>query len=175
MGLTEVENELKLLRETMDKSKKEKEKKFRIPFGKKVGRGQKKKNYITVVKLMENGNLSFKKYKIDNQTFIDEGIPRLASAGYVYYWKKNPFIFLPNWSVEPLSEEKNFKPFNKEEDFKDSIKEGRNTVAYQLLMARMESEKIVNKKKIGGWLPWVIGIILAGIIIYAIFFTGGAK
>jgi len=42
---------------------KDKEKKFRFPFGKRVGRSQKKKNYLTVLLLNENGTYNFKNIK----------------------------------------------------------------------------------------------------------------
>jgi len=162
MGL---KGELKELRDLVVEQK-IKEKKFRFPFGKKVGRSQKKKNYVTTLIINENGNYMFKKYQIEDQTLMHDFIPRIANSGYCMFDKKgNPLIILPNWSVEP------FSPL---EHYQASLEDGRNTNGYKLLMARMEQSKIDGKKKMGKYLPWIIGIGLAAIIAYAIF-SGGSS
>ena len=162
MGIGEEIKELKEL--IKDQEPKEKEKKFRIPFGKRVGRSQAKKNYITLIKLNENGQLNFKKVQIDEQTFMDEGIPRLAAAGYVFYYKKNPFVILPSWSVEP------FSPL---EHYNKSLITGTNSAGYRLLMNRMKNEQVTQKKQMGSMIKWIIGLGVLAIIGYAIL-TGGA-
>jgi len=151
-----VENE-KLAREEKDK------KKFRYPFGKKVGKSQKKKNYVTVLKIYENGNASFDKVQIKDQTFWIEGLPRLAASGYVLQERKNPLIILPMWSVEP---------FSAMEHFVDSLTNGTNAKGYKLLLANMENEAIKQKPQMSGIIKWVIGIGFVAIIVYA--FVSGA-
>jgi len=165
MGLQDEVKEVKDLMKELIDEKKVKEKKFRYPFGKKVGKSQKKKNYITVLVLNENGVCDFKKYQIMDQTFIHDLIPRLASTGHVMRDKKgNPVVILPNWSVEP------FSPLN---HYQQTLIDGSNKNGYRLLMNRMESEKLDSKKSIGKIVPWIIGIGLAGIILYAILSGGG--
>jgi hypothetical protein len=161
MGISEDVTEIKkkLIEEEQAKAKK-----FRLPFGKKVGARQKKRNYVTLLKINENNQINFKKVQITDQTFMEDDIPRLAAAGYVLYWKKNPFVILPSWSVEP------FSPM---EHYKNSLINGTNTVGYSLLMATMKKEQITAKKQMSGLLKWGIGIIVLGIIVYAIFFSGG--
>lgn len=142
-----------------------KEKKFRFPFGKKVGRSQKKKNYITVQLLMENGTYHFKKYQIIDQTIIHNLIPRLATAGLVMFDKKgNPLVILPEWSVEPFSPKKHFE---------DSLKDGSNVKGFAILMSRMKSEQITSKKTMGNALKWILGLAVAAIIGYALLTGGG--
>ena len=142
-----------------------KEKNFRFPFGKKVGKGQRKNNFITTLILNENGIYDFKKYQIMNQTIVHDVIPRLASAGHVMFDKKgNPLIILPNWSVEP------FSPL---EHYEKSLISGTNTAGFRLLLDRMENSKIDTKKKMGGIGMWVGGLILGGIILYALLSGGG--
>ena len=59
MGLSE---DIKELKELVIKSEVQKnEKKFKFPFGKKVTKAQKSKNYVTVLLLNENGIYCFKK------------------------------------------------------------------------------------------------------------------
>ncbi len=160
----DLKDDVRELKELVkDSIGKKKEKKFRLPFGKKVGRLQKRKNYVTLIKINENSQIDFKKIQINDQTFIEDGIPRLAAAGYVMYWKKNPFIILPSWSVEP------FSPL---ENYKQSLNDGSNSVGYKLLMNRMQNEQIKPKVQIGGWLKWIIIAGILGIIGYA-FISGG--
>jgi len=173
MGLQEDIKEMKEIIKSSEESKKEK--KWRYPFGKKVGKSQKKKNYVTLIKINENGQLDFKKVQIDDQTFMEEGIPRLASAGYVLHHKKNPVIILPSWSVEPIApeSEKILKTFDPAQNYEESLKNGSNVVGYRLLMNRMKNEQVSAKKQMGGILKWIIGLALAGIIVYAILTGGG--
>lgn len=162
MSLAEDVKDLKNL---LSEQKGVKEKKFKYPMGKKVGKGQKKKNYVTVLILNENGIADFKKYQIENQTLIHDKIPRLASTGHVMRDKKgNPLVILPNWSVEP------FSPL---EHYNKSMIDGSNKKGYQMLLESMHLQLASSKKKIGKILPWVIGIGLVGIIIYAILSGGG--
>ena len=146
---------------------KEKEKKWRLPFGKKVGKSQKKKGYVTLVKLHNNMCVSFKKVKIEDQTFMEDEVPRLAAAGYIFFYKKNPYIFLPEWNVEP------FTPFSAKEDFKKSIEFGTNTVGMSLLLAKMLKNQVSQKKPMGSMIKWIIGLALVGIIVYAFMTSGG--
>lgn len=171
MGLQEdVAELLKIMKEDKE-SKAIKEKKWKYPFGKKVGKGQRKKNFITVQIINENGVVDFKKYQIIDQTFVHDTIPRLASAGYVMHDRKgNPVIILPNWSVEPINP-KTF--FNPSESYEKSLKDGTNTTGFRLLMARMQSEKIDAKKGIPTWVKVVIGLVIVGGLIFALVSGGG--
>jgi len=142
-----------------------KEKKFRFPFGKKVGRGQKKKNYVTTLVINENGVYEFKKYKILDQTIVHDVIPRLASAGHVMHDKKgNALIILPNWSVEP------FSPLD---NYNKSLINGSNTAGFRLLLDKMENNKTDTKKKMGSAAKWIGGLVLGAVILYALLSGGG--
>ena len=163
MGLHEDIEELKKI----ILENKVKEKKFKYPFGKKVGKSQRKKNYVTVLILNENGTVDWKKYKIDEQTILHDLIPRLATAGHVMFdTKGNPLIILPNWSVEP------FSPLV---HYNQTLIDGSNTKGYKILMAKMESSKVDTKKAIANWVKWVIGFIIVGVIIFALVSGGGGK
>ena len=142
-----------------------KEKKFKFPFGKKVGRSQRKKNYVTVMLLMENGTYDFQKYQIEDQTIIHKLIPRLATAGLVMFNKKgNPLIILPEWTVEPFSPKTHFD---------NSLENGSNIKGFAILMSRMKSETISAKKSMGNAIKWIGGLVLAAIIGYALLTGGG--
>lgn len=163
MGLSEDVKELK--ERIATNQLEETEKKFKFPFGKKVGKGQRKKNFVTILLLNENGVYEFKKYQITDQTILHDAIPRLASAGHVMFDKKgNPLIILPNWSVEP------FSPL---EHYQKSLINGSNTTGFRLLMAKMYSSQVSAKKQVSGWIKWGAGAVILGIIIYAVLTGGG--
>lgn len=169
MGIDEDIKEIKeILKPTLvEETKKEKKKKkFKMPFGKKVSKTQAKKNWITVMKINENGHVNFSKTKIDEQTIMEDGVPRLATNQFVMFYENNPLIILPNWSVEPL-------PFNPRQNFIDSLENGTNTKAYKILMAKMLKETVNPKKPMAGWIKWVVGIGIAGLIGYALISGGG--
>ena len=162
MSLVEDIEELKKI----IKEDKEKGKKWKYPGGTKVSNAQRKKNYVTVLITYENGTCDFKKYQIKNQTVWHDMIPRLATAGHVMFDKKgNPIIILPNWSVEP------FSPL---ESYENSMVNGSNTKGYKILMAAMQSEKVDGKKPFPGWIKWVGGAVILGIIVYALISGGGS-
>ena len=161
-----IEEELGKLRNFVNDEKRTKKKNFRYPFGKKVGKGQKKKNFVTIVKVSENRQISFEKYQIIDQAIMYDMIPRLATADCILYDNKgNPVIILPEWSVEPFSPSKNFN---------SSIEEGSNINAYRILMAKMLSSITDAKSKASGMLKWIVGGGLALIIGYALITGGGA-
>jgi len=143
--------------------KKKKKKKFKIPFWKRVGVAKKKQNYVTVIKLNENGQLKFDVQQIRNQTIMVEKIPRLATAQHIMYYKKNPIIILPSWSVEPFSPTKSLA---------ESLKDGSNVKGYAILLEKMQQEQLGAKKQIGGLFKIIIGLAFAAIIGYA-FISGG--
>ena len=167
MGLLEEIQEIKdkiRKQEEEQKLKKEKEWNFKFPFGKKVGNSQKKRNFVTVIELLENSGMKFHKLQIEDQTIVIDSIPRLASAGCIFYYKKNPTIVLPSWSVEPLSASKHFS---------QSLDNGTNVNGYKIILASMKKSIVTGKKQMTGWLKWVVGIGLAAIIGYALISGGG--
>jgi hypothetical protein len=147
-----------------EKNKDKKPKKFKLPFKGRLNKTDKNKNMITVMKINENGYVDFVKLPIVEQTVMVDGIPRLASAGYVLHYNKEPILVIPNWTVEP------FSPM---EHYNLSLNNGSNTKGYKLLMNRMQSS-IMEKKPamIGGMIKWIIGIGLAAVIGYALI-SGG--
>jgi len=159
MGLNK---ELQDIKAMLRPEEKEKKKKFRLPFGKKVGKSQRKKNYVTVMKINENGSINFQKRQIKEQTFMEDGIPRLGSPNYVLRWKKNPMVILPSWSV---------KPYSPSEEHEKSLNDGSNTKGYKILMAKMQSEIIKPTKQMSGIIKWILGLGLLAVIGYA-FLTG---
>jgi hypothetical protein len=164
MGIKQELEELKKGVEEIKNEKVIKEKKWKYPFGKKVGKSQKKKGYITTMVIKENSNVEWKKYQIKDQTIVHNSLVRLATAGHVLFDRGNPLIVLPEWSVEP---------FSPQQHFNDSLENGSNTKGYAIINSRMQSEKIQDKKGIPTWVKWVIGFIIVGGLIFALVSGGG--
>ena len=161
MGLNE---RLKKVEEVVDINKSnKKQKKFKLPFGKKVGRLQAKKNYVTVIKINENGNIDIKKTQIQSQVFMEDGVPRLGTPDYVLRWKNNPMVILPSWSN---------KPFSPAKESQKSLENGSNIKGYKILLAAMHEEALGKKKQMGNMIKIILGIALVAIIGYA-FISGG--
>ena len=165
MGINEqLENIQKDIKEIKGEDEKEKKKKFRIPFGKKVSKGQVKKNYVTVIVRNENGEAQWLKEKIDEQTVMVNGIPRIVTPDHIIHYKKCPIVIIPSWSVEPINWKKNYE---------NSLINGSNTKGYQLLLNKMKLSGVEGtKKKMASWVAWAAGIGLLAIVGYALY-TGG--
>jgi len=163
MGISEELNDIKgMIADNKEKEEK-KEKKFKLPFTKRVRPRQASRGFVTVLKINENGFIDARKEQIKEQTIYIDGIPRLATPEYVLHLKKNPVIILPSNSVEPFSPIKNHE---------ESMNNGSNTKGYSILLSSMKSEAINAKKTMGGLVKWIIGIGLAVVVGYA-FMTGG--
>jgi len=162
--MAELKDELKEIKELLVETKVKKEKKFRLPFTKKVSPRSGRKGYITILKINENGFIDIKKEKIEDQTVMIDGIPRLAPPNVVLHWKKNPILILPSWSV---------KPFSPADNYEDSEKEKMNTKGYKILLDKMKKETVGTKPQMGNMIKWIIGIGLLGIIVYAFVTSGG--
>ena len=161
-----INDRLEKIEELLIKKDGVQEKKFIYPWGKKVSRGQRRNNYVTVIILNENGTIDFKKYQINQQTIMHELIPRLATAAHVMHDKKgNPVIILPAWSVDPLSPKQHFEK---------SLENGTNIKGFQIIMNIMKSEAVSAKKSMGSLVKWGLGLLVGGIIIYAVITGGGA-
>ena len=169
--LAEIKAIIKPLEEKSKKTKK-----FKLPWGKKVGKAQAKKNWITIMKINENGHINFSKQQIDEQTIMEDGVPRLATNQYVMFYKNAPMIILPSWSVEPLPVNTNdrveFIPFSPKENLEESLVKGTNTKGYKIILAKMLKETVNPKKPMSNVIKWIIGLGLAGIIGYALI-SGG--
>jgi len=167
----QIQDELKRINARLDeddlKKKKRKEKlprKFKIPFSKRVNPTMAKKNFVTVMRVNENGFLKFERKEIVDQTIIVDGIPRLATPEFVLHHKKNPVIIQPNWDV---------KPYSPEAAVSKSLDNGSNTTGYKILMARMKSDNLGRKAPVGGMVKIIGGLIFAAIIGYALLTGGG--
>ncbi|HUS51674.1 MAG TPA: hypothetical protein VMZ91_16020 [Candidatus Paceibacterota bacterium] len=177
----EINEQLKelteLIREDKAEKKDKKKRKFRLPLRARVGNKKASKGYVGIWKINENGFITASKQIIKEQTIMVDGVPRLATPEYVLRFKKGfrtyPLIILPSSSVKPLKPE-DLLPFNPAEHHEKTMEDGSNKKGYQLLMNRMKLDTVGKLKgQVGGLIKWIIGLGLVGIILYAIFTSGG--
>lgn len=158
-----IESELKELK-TLLLDEKLKEKKFKFPFSAKVTPSSAKKNWVTVIKINDNGNMNIFKKQIQEQTIMEDGVPRFSSAQYMMYYKKNPVIILPSWSV---------RPYSPAEKYEKALKDGSNSAGYKILMNKMLNETTTQTKQISGAFKLILIAGLAAVVGYAIITGGG--
>lgn len=152
------EKNLKELMEEMLENQKElinqkKEKKFKLPFGARLGKKALKQGYMTVVFINDNKEVEFMKVPIKEQTMMIKETPHLAMAKYMMTYKGKPLMIVPSWNVEP---------FNPAQNFNEAETGKTMSVGYRLLMNRMKSAIIEGTKKAINW--W---IIVGGIAVIA--------
>ena len=152
---TTLRDEIKDLKEIMSETngkKKKKTKPFKLPFKAKLNNSNLRKGYITVAVLNVNMGIDFTKEPIIDGTVKLEDTIHAVEEFDIFNYKGKPFIFQPKSKLNP------YNPLS-----------GTNeTYGQKYIMARMEGDKIVGKKKIGIGIS--IGVlIIVGVVVYALF------
>jgi len=153
--LDRIEEKLNLVLDSGNKKKKE----FKLPLKGKISNKKARDNWVTIMKINENGVVDFKREQIKEQTTMVDDVPRLASSEHVLIYKKKPIIIQPSWSTVP---------FSPRENYKNTLEKGSNIAGYRLLMNRMQTETAKIGKKIGGLGIGIGALIIIGIIVYAL-------
>ena len=153
MGLDDKENEITLEEQTIKK------KSFKIPFKGKISKHKAKNNWVTVVKILENRNVTFEKQQIKNETIIVDELPRVVTPDETLHYKGKPLIILPSWSVKPFSPTDNLG-YTEAKQY--------SAKGHKLLLARMLGEVISAKKKVS---LAIVFIILVALIAGGYFLT----
>ncbi len=149
----------KNLEEINPKSKKKKPKEFKLPFKARLNKKKIKDNWVTVIKINENKSLDFTREKIEAQTIMLEGVPRIATVDYIGSYKGKPAMIQPSWSVLPLNLTKHFQ---------DSLINGSNKKGYALLLERMKAGILSTKKKMTMGMS-IGAVIILAVIAYGVF------
>lgn len=135
-----------------------KEKKFRLPFGSKIGKKKAKEGWVTVVTINDNKSLNFTKAKIIDGTIkLEKGDLSFHAIAEedIFFYKNKPIIFQPKRKLNP------YNPLMGQHE----------TYGQKYIMARLEGDKISVKKGLG-WGMSIGAIIIIAIVAYA-FLTGG--
>ena len=153
-----IEEKLDMLVET----KEPKKKLFKLPFKAKVGKKKVEQGYTTVLKINDNRVITFEKQKIDDQTIMVDGVPRIATADEILSYKGKPFIIQPSWST---------KPFSPTDNYAGAVRDSYTTQGWRLLLSRLKSDAIIAKKKVNGML--IFGIIIVVVVLGYLVTKGG--
>lgn len=141
-------------------NKKERRKSLRIIRKAKASKSRRKKGYIGIIKITENGNLSGERVKISDFTYkLKKGNYHVSNGEEKLWWNgKYPVLFQQTWKLNPI----NLR-----------IKEGEKNETYgqKYVQARMIADTIKMKSKTGNLLIWVL--IIAAIFIGYKAITGG--
>lgn len=157
MEETTLKDEIHKLNENFDEFKTEgKVKKFKP--NKKLNVADTKKNFVLACVIGENKEFRFEKLRIEDSTVSVNKVPRLASAEYLGTYQGKPAMIIPEWSVEPISFDKNY----------DEARRSRTLAAgYRLLINRIELGVLKAKKQIKGWVIFlgIIALIVIGYLL----------
>lgn len=146
-----LKEEIKELKEIVKEDGKKKNKKFKLPFKARLGNRAVRTGYVTVAIIRENKNIDFTKEPIVDLTIkLDGDSFHALEEKDIFFYKNKPFVFQPKSKLNP------YNPLGKNE-----------TYGQKYIMARMEGDKIITKKKLG--LGISIGaLIIIGVIAYAL-------
>ncbi len=133
-----------------------KKKKFSIPFRARIGKKNIRDGYVTVVVIEDNYNIDFRKERIVDGTINLEDTFHAINPEDIFFYKGKPFIFQPKRKQNPYN----------------PLAQNHETYGHKYILARMEGDKIVGKKRAMGWGMGIVGLVILGIIAYS-FITGG--
>lgn len=168
-GIKKDISELKeMLRESKG-TKGKKQKKFRMPWKARVGKAKLKKGFVTVEIIGENKAVTFEKKAIIGGTIELDGTIHAVDNFDIYYYKGKPFIHQPITKLNPWHPLGQY--LNEERIYDGKILAKNEIFGQKYIMARMKSDLIKTKRKIG-WGASIFGIVVLGIVAYA-FITGG--
>ena len=151
-----LREELIEIKEEIRNTKGKKPKQFKLPFYSRLKKGHLKKGYVTVAVIEPNMSINFVREPIIDGTIRLENTFHAVEEFDIFNYKGKPFIFQPRNKLNPYN----------------PMKGTNETYGQKYVMARMEGDKIVSKKKIGIGISIGVLIIVA-VIVYALFSGGG--
>ncbi len=153
-NLVEKVNEVHKILTSNDKKKKKKV--MRIMRKAKVSRSKKKKGYIGIIKIEENGNMSGEKVKVEDFVFkLKKGNYHVTDGGEKVWWNgKYPILFQPTWKLFPL-------------DLRKQQGERNETNGQKLVLATMKKD-LIKVKSSGGSLLWIVLLVVAAVVGYSL-------
>ena len=126
-------------------------KKFKIPLKSRIGKKKMKDGYVTIVKIEDNKNIDFTREPIVDGTIKMVDSFHAINSDDVFFYKNKPIIFQPKRKLNPYN----------------PLAGDHQTYGQKYIMARMKSDSIISKSKMG-WGAGIGGLVLIGIIAYAI-------
>jgi len=145
-----LKDELRELNENL-KNQKPKKKEFKIPFSSRISKSKLRQGYVTIIEIGENKNISFTKEPIIDGTIKLKDTFHTLTANDIFFYKGKPMVIQAKGKINPHN------PLDGDNE----------TYGQKYIIARMEGDKIITKKSMG-WGMGIGGLVLLGIIIYAL-------
>lgn len=145
-------------------SDKQKKRNFKLPWKANVGKAKVKDNWITILLVKSNRNIKFLKGQIIEHTVMVDDQPYLSTTDAVLYYKGKPFVIQPEWSVYPFIPHRHFKQTRDAKEL---------AVGHRLMLNRMKSEQVKQKKGISMGMIIIIILLILGGLYYLISGQGG--
>ena len=121
---------------------------------KKLGKAEKKKNFIRYIFINENRDIKAVKVPVDEGVVWHGGVPRIGTTDYMLSWEGDPTIIQPGWSTVPFSPVQNYE---------EAVQAKMTAAGYRLLLKAIKEGEVKPKKKMSGAL--IFGIVIAIIVI----------
>lgn len=148
-----IRDEIKELKDIVVEEAQKKRKKFKMPLRARLSKIKLRQGYVTVAKIDENKTVDFfREPIIDGTIKLDDTFHAVADFD-VFTYKGKPIIFQAKNKLNP------YNPLTGTHD----------TYGQKYVIARMEGDKIISKRKIGWGVGIVGAVIIIGIIVYALF------
>jgi len=128
-----------------------KKKKFKLPFRSRVSKKRMREGYVTLVLVNENRGVDFRREPIIEGTIKVDDTFHAIQEQDLFVYKNKPIVFMAKNKLNP------YNPLAGDNE----------TYGQKHVMARMESDKISAKKKVGIGIG-IVGLIVAGIVVYAL-------
>lgn len=152
---TTLKDEIRALTSALDQSKMVKKKKFRLPLKAKLGKNKMRDGYVGLVIVNENKTIEFSKEPIIDSTIKVKDTFHAVDSDNLFFYKGKPFFFIAKNKLNPH----------------DPLVGDNETYGQKYVMARMEGDKIITKKKAGLGIGIGVAIIAAVILYYVL--SGG--
>ena len=147
------------LTEKLEEEKTKKKPKFRMTGKAKISKQKIRKGYATICVINENKSINLTREPIkDSVVKLQDGNDvtfHAVDSNDVLNYKGKPFLIIPKIKKNP------YNPATGDNE----------TYGHKYILARMESEKLSLKKKMG-WGVGIIGLVIAAIIGYSVLFGG---
>ena len=132
---------------------------FKLPRRARISKRKARLGYTTIMYIMPNRSITFKREPIKEQTTVIEDVPRIATADETLFYKGKPFIIQPSWST---------KPFSPTDNLEETEKYGYAQRGWAILTNRLKSDQITAKRSINGLFIFVgiVAIIFLGYLAY---------
>jgi hypothetical protein len=134
-----------------------------IPWNAKVGKRKIRNGWVLVYKYNLNKGWTFMRSEIKDGTILVDGIPRIVTANNIGLYKgKKPMVVCLGYSIQLL---------DLVDHYEKTTAAGLGTKGWKLLISRIKTEALVEKKGISGTVIWIIIIAIGALGYFA--YRGG--